>query len=225
MSNFEKQLIDQIESILNDYEKQEVPSSGGLSGKGERVVQSFITRCFSAIERVGGKTSPYYIRAKEMMETSSRYIESIKLSRLIGILEGLLNDLRGGYLSSYTEIVHADIFADYLEMASYLLEEGYKDPAAVIAGSTLEEHLRKLCLKHNIEVEIIKNDKYYHKKASVMNVGLVKAKVYSKLDQKNVTAWLDLRNKAAHGQYEQYNNQQVELLIKGIREFLARIPA
>jgi glutaredoxin len=36
------------------------------------------------------------------------------------------------------------------------------------------------------------------------------AKVYSLLDQKNITAWLELRNKAAHGEYEKYVAQQVE---------------
>ena len=52
-----------------------------------------------------------------------------------------------------------------------------------------------------------------------------KAKVYEKLDQKNVTAWLDLRNKAAHGEYEKYGGPQVGLMIAGIRDFLTRHPA
>ncbi len=34
-----------------------------------------------------------------------------------------------------------------------------------------------------------------------MNTELYKAGVYGKLDNKNVTAWLDLQNKAAHAQY------------------------
>ena len=40
--------------------------------------------------------------------------------------------------------MHAELFADFLEMADYLLSEGYKDPAAVLGGSMLEEHLRQL---------------------------------------------------------------------------------
>jgi len=224
VSEFEKQLIKQIEEIITDYIKGQVPTAGSLSGEGEKVVQGFITRCFSVIERVGGKDSTYYNRALQMWEDSSKYPETIKLSRLIGILEGLIEDLSKGYLISYTKLVHADIFADYLEMARYLLEEGYKDPAAVIAGSTLEEQLRKLCIKHNINVEIFRNGKNIPKKASSLNSELAKANVYSKLDQKNVTAWLDLRNKAAHGNYGDYNDKQVELLILGVREFFARLP-
>ena len=63
------------------------------------------------------------------------------------------------------------------------------------------------------------------KKADSMNNDLAFADVYSKLDQKNVTAWLDLRNKAAHGKYDEYNADQVRNLLVGVREFAARIAA
>ena len=46
--------------------------------------------------------------------------------------------------------------------------------------------------------------------------------VYSKLDQKNVTAWLDLRNKAAHGKYAEYQIEQVALMLDGVRNFVTR---
>jgi hypothetical protein len=119
-------------------------------------------------------------------------------------------------------LIHADLFSDSMEMADYLLSGGYKDPAAVLAGSVLEEGLRKLCQKVGISIQDAKGQP---KKASVMNDDLVKAKVYGKLEQKNVTAWLDLRNKAAHGDYTAYDKKQVELFIQGIRDFFVRYPA
>jgi hypothetical protein len=63
------------------------------------------------------------------------------------------------------------------------------------------------------------------KKADTTNAHLVKASAYSKLDQKNLTAWLDLRNKAAHGHYAEYQKEQVALMIDGIRSFITRCPA
>ena len=106
-------------------------------------------------------------------------------------------------------------------MSEYLLSEGYKDPAAVIAGSVLEEHLRKLCIRNGIAVETTGKPK----KADTLNSELAAKTVYSKLDQKSVTAWLDLRNKAAHGKYSEYNKEQVDLMIKSVRDFLSRNPA
>ncbi len=53
----------------------------------------------------------------------------------------------------------------------------------------------------------------------------MKAGAYPGLDQKNVTAWLGLRNKAAHGQYSEYTKDQVALMIDSVRNFMSRYPA
>jgi len=133
-------------------------------------------------------------------------------------------DMAGGWLQTTKGLVSAEIFSDFIEMAKYLLDEGYKDPSAVIMGSVLEEHLRQLCHKHKIDTEVVTSKGgRVPKKADVMNSDLVKATIYSKLDQKNVTAWLDLRNKAAHGRYDEYTKEQVSLMLQGIINFLARI--
>lgn len=58
-----------------------------------------------------------------------------------------------------------------------------------------------------------------------MNAELATEGAYNKLDQKSVTAWLDLRNKAAHAQYSEYTLEQVTTMLSGVREFAARIAA
>ena len=55
-----------------------------------------------------------------------------------GILLAVKEDFENGYLRTIESLISADIFTDFLEMASYLLDEGYKDPAAVLIGSTLK---------------------------------------------------------------------------------------
>jgi hypothetical protein len=165
---------------------------------------------------------------------SSQYVESVKATlRKSGVdnayvvapIAGILNALRmaydEGFLTSVTELIHADVFADFVEMASYLLSEGYKDAAAVIVGSTLEEHLRQLCVKNGIATDTAGRPK----KAEQLNADLASQAVYLRLDQKSVTAWLDLRNKAAHGKYNDYSKEQVGLVIQGVRDFMARLPA
>ena len=91
----------------------------------------------------------------------------------------------------------------------------------MIAGSVLEEHLRKLCGKSGSPVIQNQNPK----KADTLNSELASANIYSKLDQKSVTAWLDLRNKAAHGKYSEYTKDQVALMVQAIRDFVSRHPA
>jgi hypothetical protein len=108
-------------------------------------------------------------------------------------------------------------------MAEYLLSEGYKDASAVIVGSVLEEHLRQLCQANSIDTELLSGGKKRPKKADAMNADLTKSGVYGKLEQKNVTAWLDLRNQAAHGKYSDYNTDQVSMMCQGVLEFASRV--
>lgn len=139
-----------------------------------------------------------------------------------GILKAAKQEIDGGWLFTVKGLVSAEIFSDFLEMSYYLLSEGYKDPAAVMIGSVLEEHLRQLCSKNGILIENIKDAKPQPKKADLLNSELAGASVYNKLDQKSITSWLDLRNKAAHGKYLEYSKEQVEIMYQGVTNFISR---
>ncbi len=143
----------------------------------------------------------------------------------MGVVQSLLSDLQSGYVQTVAELIHGELFGDFLEMASHLADSGYKDAAAVIVGSTLEAHLRQLCHKAVLSTDVTAGGDVRPKKADQINSDLSGASVYSKLDQKNVTAWLDLRNKAAHGKYSEYTKDQVLMLITGVRDFITRVPA
>ncbi len=180
----------------------------------------FLARVVAAIERLAPVGSAYV----QILRTTLPNRDSIHADRIdpyVGILKALRSDYDAGCLQSVAELIHADLFADFMEMAEHLLDQGYKDPAAVITGSVLEEHLRKLCDKNGIII----SQGGKPKKADALNAELAGANVYSKLDQKNVTAWLDLRNKAAHGKYSEYTKDQVALLIQSVRDFITRNPA
>lgn len=147
---------------------------------------------------------------------------SQQVAELVGVLRALRAAYVGGYLATFTQLVRAEVFDDLLSMAEYLLDQGYKDPAAVVAGGVLEEHLRKLCERHGIALV---DEKGNPKAASKLNgelAGLAGKEAYGKLDVKSVTAWIDLRNSAAHGHYHEYNAEQVKLMIRGVRDFTAR---
>jgi hypothetical protein len=116
-------------------------------------------------------------------------------------------------------------FVDFSEI-KFLLEQGHKDAAAVMCGSELEKHVRKLCVSNGIDVFLPPRSagEPQPKRAEQLNAELASINVYGKLDQKHVTSWLDLRNKAAHGEYHEYNKEQVSLMIQGVSEFISRYP-
>lgn len=212
--------VQQLDVLLAAYaDMYERSHYNDLSDLKEDERQSLISRAIAAIHRISGYSSTY---SKEVSRTLERNPElHVHTPRIIGIVNALREDLNAGYLQSLTEIVHAEVFADFIEMASYLLSNGFKDAAAVIAGSTLESHLRTLAVKNGVPIEVDSKPL----KAERINQELAKATIYTILDQKNVTAWLDLRNKAAHGDYTAYSAEQVKLLLSSVQDFITRHPA
>ena len=217
--------VKQIDDVQNLYQQLKARSKYDDLSDIEKIESNkYITLAIATIERIVGNNSIYFHQAESVLKrygTDNQY----NIPTLSGILEALKNDLSKGYLLNFVELIHAELFSDFLEMAEYLLQEGYKDASAVIAGSSLEIHLRQLCNKYNIPVEKKTDKGIRNKKADELNIELAKKEVYSKLDQKNITAWLGLRNNAAHGKYDEYSKEQVSLLISSIREFINRVLA
>ncbi|MCX2451106.1 hypothetical protein OQX61_07460 [Pedobacter sp. PLR] len=172
----------------------------------------------SFLKNLFGENHPYYQEFNTKVKDNAPSHTNIGK----GILMAVKHEIDGGWLFTIKGLVSAEIFSDFLEMAEHLLQEGYKDPAAVMTGSVLEEHLRQLCNREGIAVEEEKSGKFSPKKADRLNADLASAGVYNKLDQKSITSWLDLRNKAAHGKYTEYTKEQVDLMYQGVTNFISR---
>jgi hypothetical protein len=168
-----------------------------------------------------GFEHPYYSEFKNELYGSNYYGSNVNNAK--GILISIKAEIENGWLSSIKGIVSAEIFSDFLEMAEHLIANDYKDPAAVMIGSVLEEHIRQLCIKNGIDTSFEKDGKTINLKADRMNNELAKAGIYNKLDHKNITAHLDLRNKAAHGHYSEYDIAQVKLMYNSVFNFIIRL--
>jgi hypothetical protein len=129
-----------------------------------------------------------------------------------GILKAALDDFERGYLFDIRKLVESEVFADFLDQAGELLRAGYKGPAAVVAGAVLEDGLRKLCEKHGIA----NSDK---PKLDAMNSLLAKAGAYTLLTQKRITAIADIRNNAAHGNWDAFETDDVREMIDWVSKF------
>ena len=176
-----------------------------------------VASCLALIDRIARGTS--YQQSAVEMSNGGKSATSAVVNNLLGIVVALRRDVEAGYTSSLVELVHADVFADFLEMASELQRNGFKDAAAVIAGSTLEEHLRKLATKAQLPTTNANGEALT---ASRLNDDLRTAGVYNQLEHRSVQAWLDLRNSAAHSHYGDYDHQQVAAMIQGVTEFMVR---
>jgi hypothetical protein len=146
---------------------------------------------------------------------------------LMGILGALERDLSKGLLATFEELVHASVYSDLLEQATGLQRDGYSRAATVVAGAALEEHIKKLAVKHSIDLVTPNKD---HKRASILNSELKKAGLYSEAQRAVVEGWQKVRNDAAHGNpgfegADKGHVQSVSPMITSIRGFIVQYPA
>jgi hypothetical protein len=120
-------------------------------------------------------------------------------------------DYDGGYLFNVRALAKAEVLSDALAQAKELLNAGYKDPACILARVALETTLRELSSKHSIVPG----------KVDRMNADLCKAGAYNMAKQKQITAWADIGNKAAHGEWSTYTANDARAMVDGVDALVA----
>ena len=204
--------------ILRQTESQRKAMKGDALAE----VTGWVTRLGQSIRRLYGEESQEFSSYSDALATERfYYIHSnwnAHISKLVGIAKAIQHDLESGLLIDIRALLQADVFADFLEMADYLLNEGYKDPAAVLIGAVLEDGLRRLLEKHGLPVA---HSSGRPLTIEPMNAALAKAGVYNKLVQKQITSWAHVRNSAAHGKYDEYTKAQVQLMLLFVQGFAA----
>ena len=203
----------------------EIAAAAGSSGSA--LGQDWVIKASSWVSRIGeivrklcGPQNKHMVSYEAAVATNNFYTMHGNYHSHIGVVQGVIKAVQHqfemGLLVEFRGLVQADIFADFLEMGEYLLDEDYKDAAAVVIGSVLEDTLRKLA-----EANGIATRKPNGKPLTIepLNVECAKAGVYARLVQKQVTSWGDLRNKAAHGKYDEYDADQVKMMLLFVQKF------
>lgn len=159
---------------------------------------------------VCGESSPYYKNFTDGVKAA--YPNDA--SHGIGILSALKEDLELGYLTRVKDLVSAEIFSDFIEMAQHLLVNDYKDSAASLVGAVLENGLRQIAQKNDIDV---KSDD----DIGSLNTKIADKEIYSRLIQKQVQAWKAIRDSADHGKFDEYKKEDIETMLTGVQRFLS----
>jgi HEPN domain-containing protein len=173
---------------------------------------AWATSVSSLTKIVFGEHSPQY----EYFESECRKIRdnpayySYGFQACLGIFRGAKEDFEAGYLFTVRGLIKAEDSMDVLEQATSLLNGNYKDAACILAGVALEIAIKEMCNRNSIQIA----------KLETMNIELGK-KIYNMGMQKQITAWAHWRNKAAHGEFSEYDHAQVKGMIEGVQKFVA----
>lgn len=212
--------IDELVTIGQKLSRDAAQARSSLGPERIEELSAIASRGGQLIRRIYGQDSQYLENLNKVLATKnftsmhSNWFEHI--SELVGILKGVQHEIKSGMLSDFRRLLQAEIFADFLEMAEHLLNEGYKDAAAVVLGAVLEDSLRKLADGRGVALSS-PNGKPLT--IDPLNVALVKDGAYGPLVQKQVTTWANLRNDAAHGHFTKYDADQVKQMLLFVQKF------
>jgi hypothetical protein len=143
----------------------------------------------------------------------------------ISTLKALREDFEKGLLGDLLIQVEAEISGDYMGQAEQLLEEDQSGKfdhvsAAVLSGAVLEKVLRTLCNNQQPPISTTKSNGE-KKTLNPLITDLKKAGAFNEAKAKQLRAWADIRNHAAHGEFDQFTRKDVEQMIQGVKNFLS----
>lgn len=168
----------------------------------------------SFLTELVGSSHVYYTR---FATVANRNIDTTWTSfqECVSILSSVKDDLTKGRLISLKAMITAEVFSDFLEMAEHLLLHDYKDASASLIGAVLERGLRDLATANGLTVRD-RDD------LTSLTNKLAEKHVFNRLVQKNLNVWIEVRNNADHGKFEEYAPSDVKNMLVGVQAFLSQ---
>jgi hypothetical protein len=182
------------------------------------------TKCASLLTQILPRKHP---RFADIPKYGAEFGSHVNPPHQLPVLKAIRDDFVNGFLDNLGEQIEAEIASDYMGQAEQLLSEGQSGkydhvPAAVLCGAILEHALRKLCAHQTPKIATVKPNGQLLTLDPLI-VALKKADVIKQTEAAQLSSWAHIRNKAAHGEFDEFNRQQVEVMIVGVRGFLARL--
>lgn len=171
--------------------------------------KEWATNVLNLLQRTFGESSIHYQNFVAHYKSFSGWESDFLDSH--GIFKAAREDYEGGYLFNIRTLAKAEVLADAMAQAKELLHAGYKDPACILARVSLESALKDLAGKFSLT----------EGKLDRMNAELCKAGAYNMAKQKQITAWAEIGNKAAHGDWGQYTDQDAAAMVSGVETLVA----
>jgi hypothetical protein len=203
--------VDELLHRIGEVKKTWWSSNMGGGFKDTVGLEAMYTEAISLLAGIYGRSDPHYQRVIHFY--NERHLHALEQTE--GLLRGTKANLESGLLDDLRSRILVDIQFDFLETSQLLLEEGQKDPAAVLACIVLEDSLKRLAQKANLKDAL-------DKEMSVTAGLLFNAGVIEKSTNQSIQSFKNLRNAALHAQWDQVSGESVALLLAFLPVFIER---
>lgn len=140
-------------------------------------------------------------------------VVTLVVKQVHGLLVAARQDWNDGLLRKIEFIIAAATFDDFLDQAQAYFDQGRKMEAAVLASAVLEDSVKKVATKADLDASGMTLDPLVDQ--------LVKAGVLTPVKAKRWKSFAGIRNKALHAEWEHFDLEDVGALLGGLREIVA----
>ncbi len=212
LAKYEK-LANRIQAVID--QSTQVAATCSISEYGSyninnALLNEWLIKSRNIIKITFGENSTHYTELHKLIE--SNVIRREDVDSVQGLLIGALDDFKNGFIVGQEFLIAGEIFDSVLEESKHLLNTGHKDAAAILGRVVTEDSLKRLSRREGL------NDNY---KATRLNDELKKIGLYTQPQWRLIQVLLDLGNSAAHGNFNDYNDDEVNNMLHGIEMFFA----
>ena len=207
ISRGEKMNSDFIHFPIGDFNRH------SLSLEDKAKLDQWKLSCQNLIEVIAGKKSIFFETFPlTHIDYSSRTFHEA-MSHYLSVLKALEEELKIGLLYDVEILVTKNILDTIIDEARTLLKAKYKDATAIYCRVIIETSMKKLCDKNKIT---------YRKKEKLSTISdkLRKEGYLTLSEWRQIQAWSDIGNSAAHGKFNEYTEAEVNTMLDGIENFL-----
>jgi len=171
------------------------------------------TSALNLLEKVFGEDSVPFQKLKkldDMREGRGLVIDKFEEAR--GIFDGAFREYETGFFTSLSAAISGELFGDFVKLAKRCLDEGFKDPAAVMASAALEDVLKRYATLQGLDVK----DKSMQEVVNALkSKGLVGGAQKSLLD-----SMPKIRDYAMHAHWDKIQTEDINSMIGFVGQFL-----
>lgn len=135
------------------------------------------------------------------------------IQKVFGIFEAVYDEYKRGSLKDYKYVIFASAFDDFLDHAEKFHADGKKIEASVLASIVLEDIIKKIASKNEVQAGGIEET----------IDSLVKAGVFTDVRAKRIKGLCGVRQKALHADWDAFDLRDVGLQIEGIKKLIEEI--
>jgi len=170
----------------------------------------------NAVHRIASAPdAPYRTRVDAIAAEAHGWAVNQAVGQVREILRNLLEDARAGLLTSIANRARAEILDDFLDTSEHYLGNGRKNEAGIVAGVVFEDTVRRAARKHEIDEKDVKLD--------ALISGLASLGLITGVQAKRARAAADVRTRATHAQWDEFDASDVGVAIDITHEIVAKL--